>query len=129
MNTTAINGFDIDKFNQYELPVGKKESTCPLCSSERSPKNQKSKCASLDWNTGIGTCHHCNQTFQLHTFKKKKGREYSKPKANDGKLDPRIIEWFSTVRGISESTLRQAKVTTSPGWIEFNFYAYGELVK
>ena len=128
MNTTEINGFTIDKFNQYDLQVGKKESTCPLCSSERSPKNQKAKCASLDWNRGIGTCHHCNQTFQLHTFTKNKNKNYSKPKQTDGKLDSRIISWFADNRGISEQTLRQAKVTGRDGWIEFNFYAYGELV-
>ena len=77
MNTTEINGFEIDKFNQYDLPVGKKESTCPLCSHNRSPKNQKSKCASLDWERGLGTCHHCDEVFQLHTFQRKTDKEYT----------------------------------------------------
>ena len=47
MNTTEINGFEIDVFNQHDLKVGSKDSTCPLCSHNRSPKNQKQKCASL----------------------------------------------------------------------------------
>lgn len=128
MNTTEINGYKIDAFNKHDLPVGKKESTCPLCSEDRSSKNQKSKCASLDWDRGIGTCHHCNQTFQLHTFKRQNDRVYSKPKVTDGELNSKVVDWFINDRSISEDTLKQARVTSSPGWIEFNFYAYGELV-
>ena len=45
MNTTEINGFEIDTFNQYDLNVGKREGICPLCSHTRQPKNQKAKCA------------------------------------------------------------------------------------
>ena len=41
MNTTEINGFQIDKFNQYNLNVGKQEGICPLCSADRKPINQK----------------------------------------------------------------------------------------
>ena len=124
-----INGFEIDKFNQYDLPMGKKESVCPKCSKDRSAKNQKAKCASLDWDRGLGTCHHCSEVFQLHTYKKKNtNKVYSKPKSLPGDLDERVIKWFKEERGISEATLRKAKVTSSPGWIEFNFYAYGELV-
>ena len=44
-----INGFSIDKFNQYSLEVGKTQGTCPLCSHDRKPKTQKLKCASYDW--------------------------------------------------------------------------------
>ena len=124
-----INGFEIDKYNQYDLPMGKKDSICPKCSHTRSNKNQKAKCASLDWERGLGTCHHCSEVFQLHTYKRKNtNKTYSKPKQTDGRLDDRVIDWFSNTRGISEGTLRKAKVTSSPGWIEFNFYAYGELV-
>ena len=129
MNTETINGFEIDKFNQYDLPVGKKDSTCPKCSAGRSGKNVKAKCASLDWERGLGTCHHCAEVFQLHSYKRQHNKEYIKPKENDNnELDPRVAEWFSTTRGISTDTLRRAKVTTAPGWIQFNFYAYGELV-
>ena len=48
MNTTEINGFLIDEFNQYNLEVGKKEGVCPLCSANRKPINQKAKCAMYD---------------------------------------------------------------------------------
>ena len=126
MNTTEINGFEIEKFNQYDLKVGAKESTCPLCSHERKKKNDK--CASLDWERGLGTCHHCGEIFQLHTFERKRDRVYSKPTVNDNStIDPRVAEYFSG-RGISLGTLQAAGVTTRPGWIEFNYWENGELI-
>ena len=128
MSRLEINGYAIEKFNQYDLPVGKKESPCPLCSTDRSSKNKKSKCASLDWDRGLGTCHHCGDVFQLHTFQRKRGSQvYSRPKENKSTISPGVIDWFSE-RGISEETLVKAKVTTRPKWIEFNYYAYGEIV-
>lgn len=127
MQTEEINGYKIEKFNQHDLKVGAQDSPCPLCSVERSNKNKNSKCASLDWDRGIGTCHHCNNVFQIHTFKKG-NKEYSKPNSNENTtLDTRVLDYFET-RGISESTLKQAKVTSSPGWVEFNFYKFGVLI-
>jgi hypothetical protein len=66
-----INGFLIENFNQHGLDVGKSQGTCPLCSSSRKPENRKAKCASYDWERGLGTCHNCDKSFQLHTFKRK----------------------------------------------------------
>ena len=40
VETTEINGFLIDKFNQYGLEEGKKQGICPICSHTRKPKNQ-----------------------------------------------------------------------------------------
>ena len=76
-----INGFAIDKFNQHGLESGKKQGVCPLCSHDRKPKNQKLKCASYDWERGLGTCHNCNTTFQLHTYNRKGSneKEYVRP--------------------------------------------------
>lgn len=127
---TEINGFEIDQYNQYGLEEGKKDSPCPLCSPNRKPQNQKKRTLLLDWKRGLGTCQHCGEVVQLHTYKKKNSTKvYDKPKPNDNReFDPRVLEWFATSRGISEKTLRRGKVTTSPGWIEFNYHAYGELV-
>ena len=66
-----INGFEIDQYNQYGLKDGTRYSTCPLCSNGRRGSNKKAKCASLDWERGLGTCHHCGEVFQLHTYRKK----------------------------------------------------------
>ena len=60
MQEKEINGFVIDSFNQHSLDEKKKQGICPLCSSDRQPKNQKAQCASYDWERGLGTCHNCN---------------------------------------------------------------------
>ena len=69
--------FEIEKFNQYNLPQGAKSSTCPVCSEHRRKKMQK--CLMLDWDKGLGTCQHCGEVIQLHTYKSKKD-EYDAPK-------------------------------------------------
>ncbi|WP_068472173.1 DUF6371 domain-containing protein [Saccharicrinis aurantiacus] len=62
--------FEIEKYNQYNLPEGRRYSTCPLCSEHR--KKSKEKCMMLDWKTGLGTCQHCDEVIQLHTYKNKR---------------------------------------------------------
>ena len=140
MNTTEINGFQIDKFNQYNLSVGKQEGVCPLCSADRKPINQKKKCASYDWDRGLGTCHNCHEVFQLHTFKRKGGsdRIYTKPKqiANP-LLSDKVIKWFEK-RSISNNTLIKMKITEGKEFmpqtgkeentIQFNYFINNELI-
>ena len=140
MQTTEINGFVIDEFNQHKLEEGKKQGTCPLCSHTRKPKNQKAKCASYDWERGLGTCHNCNTSFQLHTYKRKGNADkvYVKPKAIEYKEpDSKVVEWFKT-RGISQETLADLKVSEGPEYmpqtgktenaIKFNYFMGGDLV-
>ena len=139
MNTTEINGFEIDAFNQYDLKVGKKGGPCPLCSHLRSNKNQKLDCASYDWERGLGTCHHCSEIFQLHTFKRKGSgdKEYFKPDFNPTNLPDKVVEWFKG-RGISASTLTSLKVGHGREWmpqvqadrnaIHFNYFIGDELI-
>ena len=139
MQTVEINGFEIDEFNQHKLEEGKKQGICPVCSHDRKPKNQKAKCASYDWERGLGTCHNCNTSFQLHTYKRKGNSEkvYVKPekvlmKAPGSKVE----DWFNT-RGISKQTLSDLKITEGPEWmpqtgktenvIKFNYFMGGEL--
>jgi len=104
MQTVEINGFLIDEFNQHKLEEGKKQGICPLCSHTRKPKNQKAKCASYDWERGLGTCHNCNTSFQLHTYKRKGAseKEYVRPidKQEDynitGDPEQKVLKWFKT---------------------------------
>jgi len=134
-----INGFLIDKFNQHGLDVGKTQGTCPLCSSTRKPENQKKKCASYDWERGIGTCHNCDTPFQLHTFKRKgkAERNYVVPvKTTVGQLGKKVVDWFKT-RGVSEQTLKQLRVGVGKEFmpqtgkeentIQFNYFVGGNL--
>lgn len=141
MQTTEINGFEIEDFNVHKLEVGRKQGICPLCSHTRKPKNKKQKCASYDWGRGLGTCHNCNSTFQLHTFKRKKSNMdiiYEKPTHEvKADLSDKVISWFKE-RGISEKTLVDMKVSEGKEWmpqtrkeentIQFNYFAGGELI-
>ena len=117
MQTTEINGFLIDSFNQYSLDQGKTQGICPLCSSSRQPKNQKLKCASYDWERGLGTCHNCNTTFQLHTYQRKGNsiKEYIRPEytPQTKNVGSKVIKWFD-IRGISKKTLEDLNVSEGP---------------
>jgi twinkle protein len=114
MQTTEINGFLIDQFNQHKLEEGKTQGVCPLCSSDREASHKKAKCASYDWERGIGTCHNCNKTFQLHTYQRKGASEkiYTRPTEQIHTSPPssKVVEWFAC-RGISEQTLKDLWVT------------------
>jgi len=141
METVEINGFLIDEFNQHGLEEGKTQGTCPLCSSSRKPENRKAKCASYDWERGLGTCHNCDSSFQLHTYKRKgeSTREYVKPEMSDNALPPssKIVEWFGK-RGISEQTLQELDVREGKEFmpqtgkvenaIQFNYYMGMDLI-
>ena len=141
VNNTEINGFLIDQFNQYDLEVGKTQGICPLCSHDRKPKNQKAKCASYDWERGLGTCHNCNKSFQLHTYQRKGAseREYVRPVIDnaDVDLDAKVVDWFAT-RSITKETLDALKVSSGPEYmpqtgktenvIKFNYFMGDQLI-
>jgi twinkle protein len=135
-----INGYTIEKFNRYGLEVGKTQGICPLCSADRKPENQKAKCASYDWERGLGTCHNCNTTFQLHTFQRRGEvtKIYTRPEPiTELSVGTKVEQWFAS-RGISKRTLNDLKVTEGFEYmpqlsreintIQFNYYIGGELV-
>ena len=141
MQTNEINGFEIDVFNAHGLEEGNKQGICPTCSPDRKPKNQKAKCASYDWERGLGTCHNCDTSFQLHTYKRKGEPEkvYVKPpKPLDiQEVSTKVEDWFKT-RGISKQTLTDLKVSEGSEWmpqtqqaenvIKFNYFMGNELL-
>jgi len=143
VNNTEINGFLIDQFNQHNLDVGKAQGICPLCSSDRKPENRKQKCASYDWERGLGTCHHCDSSFQLHSYQRKGSalKEYVRPDALDvvdpKQLGSKVYEWFQS-RGISQKTLDDLNVTEgkefmpqtgkSENTIQFNYIMGDQLI-
>ena len=140
MQETEINGFAIEDFNVHKLEEDKKQGICPVCSPDRKPKNQKAKCASYDWDRGLGTCHNCDTSFQLHTYKRKGEAEkvYIKPEQPVAiqSVGTKVEEWFKT-RGISKQTLDDLKVTEGPEWmpqtqktenvIKFNYFMGNQL--
>ena len=141
MQTTEINGFLIDKFNQHDLKEGASQGICPLCSSTRKPENRKAKCASYDWERGLGTCHNCDTSFQLHTYQRKGASErvYVRPTepANFNEVSTNVETWFGT-RGISKQTLKDLQVTEGPEFmpqtgkqentIQFNYFMGDQLI-
>jgi twinkle protein len=141
INNTEINGFLIEQFNQYDLDVGKPQGICPLCSHDRKPENKKQKCASYDWERGLGTCHNCDQTFQLHTYQRKGNADkiYVKPEPLEvvTEVSTKVEEWFQS-RGISKETLKALKVSEGLEFmpqtgkqenaIHFNYFVGGELI-
>lgn len=132
-----LNGFEIDEFNIYNLDTKQSTSTCPKCSHTRKKKTQK--CLMVDWDRGLGTCQHCGEVLQLHSYKKADAtRLYEKPKSLDyNPLSPAVVKYFSD-RGISQETLRRFKITHGKefmpqegkdmGVIMFNYFVHGELV-
>ena len=141
MSKEEINGFVIDKFNQHGLKEGATQGICPSCSHTRKPKNQKAQCASYDWERGLGTCHNCNTTFQLHTYQRKGSSErvYVRPDtpANFNEISTNVETWFGT-RGISKQTLSDLQVTEGSEFmpqtgkqentIQFNYFMGDQLI-
>ena len=141
MSTEEINGFVIDKFNQHDLEVGKTQGVCPWSSQCRKPANQKKKCSSYDWERGLGTCHNCNKTFQLHTYQRKGSSErvYVRPDTPKqfNEVSTNVETWFGT-RGISKQTLKDLQVTEGSEFmpqtgkqentIQFNYFIGDQLI-
>ena len=141
MSREEINGFVIDKFNQYDLKENATQGICPLCSHTRKPKNQKAQCASYDWERGLGTCHNCNKTFQIHTYQRKGSSErvYIRPQTPEqfNDVSTNVETWFGT-RGISKQTLRDLQVTEGSEFmpqtgkqentIQFNYFIGDQLI-
>ena len=135
-----INGFLIDTFNQHNLEVGKTQGICPLCSHTRKPENKKAKCCSYDWERGLGTCHNCNSTFQLHTYQRKgaSDKDYIRPEMTKYLcVKDKVTEWFKD-RGISQGTLDDLKVGQGPEYmpqtgkkentVQFNYIIGDQLI-
>jgi len=141
INTQEINGYLIDKFNQYDLEEGKTQGICPLCSIDRKPSNQKTKCSSYDWERGLGTCHNCNSTFQLHTYERKGSSEKEYIRPTEVNITPventRVEDWFKS-RGISKKSIQDLKISEGKEWmpqtqqaentIKFNYFMGGQLI-
>ena len=137
-----INGFLINEFNQYRLEVGKTMGICPLCSHSRKPSNRKNKCSSYDWERGLGTCHNCNSTYQLHTYERKGAseREYVRPSFSiktQQVPSSKVVEWFKS-RGITQKTLTDLNVSEGSEFmpqtgkrentIKFNYFMGNQLI-
>lgn len=124
---------------------------CPFCHDRRT--NKKDKCLSIDVKTLGYYCHYCNSKGYLKSrmseclskeqksFKPMAKQTYIRPKQKDDseikEFSEGFLEYFKG-RGISESTLKELKVTQGTsyfpqlkgkaGCIEFNYYFNDELI-
>lgn len=142
MKTLSDHGIELGSSSGTEA-----RTTCPQCSGQR--KKSRDRCLAVNTEKGTWFCHHCGWSGGI-------GREespaeyvartptptaqYRKPKPpkmdTDG-LPEKVVEWFAA-RGISETTLKAAKVGYGPVWmpqenvevnaINFPYYHDGELV-
>ena len=113
-----INGFLIDKYNQYGFKDRAKTDICPFCSADRKKKNDK--CVSLDWEKGFFNCFHCGESGQLHTFKKKEMEKvYIKPKitSKTSQYSDNLIKYVCNTRGIDLIALKALKVREQKEWM------------
>ena len=136
-----LNGFEIDVFNHFGIKDGATTWTCPVCSEHRKPINQKQKCMSVFWDTGLGQCSHCGERIQLHTYKKKtitKTYSIPLPRVQEEAYSEVLLKYSREVRGISEITLKRLKIGESERWmpkagkvipvIEFPYIVFGKVV-
>lgn len=105
--------------------IGNVKVVCPKC-RERKPPGYRDKDLSVNVATGQYNCHSGNCDFKGTVARK---TEYSRPEwKNRTELPSYVVRWFEG-RGISQKTLKAAKVTTDEkGNIEFNYFRSGELV-
>lgn len=131
-----INGFEVDEFNIYNIDTKHKVSTCPKCSHTRKKKTQK--CLMLDWERGLGTCQHCGEVVQLHTYKKATtGIQYAVPPRKEESIADPVLTYFEK-RGISNATVKDFGVTNGSEFmpqvgeevnvIKFNYFVKDVLV-
>jgi len=134
-----INGFEIDKYNQFGFKDRAKNDICPFCSADR--KKKTDKCVSLFWDTGFFTCNHCGEKGQLHTFKKKENvKHYARPVLNNTNKDfsDKFIKYIVDVRGLDFNSLKRLKIRESKEWMPqtkkeencicFDYYFKDELI-
>lgn len=131
-----INGFEVDEFNVYNIDTKHKVSTCPKCSHTRKKKTQK--CLMLDWERGLGTCQHCGEVVQLHTYKKATtGIQYAVPPRKEERIEDPVLKYFEK-RGISNATVKDFRITNGTEFmpqvseevnvIKFNYFVKDVLV-
>lgn len=118
------------------LGQGDQKLTCPRCSEQR--RNKTDPCLSLkiDDRGAAWHCHHCDWSdgFVLHDERRQIPRHDPAPRrelkplpGHPGSLSAEALAWFVGERGISEETLKIAKVGWSErrGAVVFPFHAPG----
>lgn len=124
---------------------------CPKCSADRKKKNVK--CLSVNVGAGEFKCHHCGKfgglgigwknddgtvNKPIHDFQREIKPHTPPERKHQTNLTDKQIDWFSTKRGISLSTLERNSISTEFIWMPqldgkadavcFNFFEGDEVV-
>ena len=123
----------------YRRTTGNIKLPCPLCSSTRGHPNDRS--LSLNLDTGMYKCHHCEASGILADYSKPKyipRKQYRKPTPKPiSPLSYKLIKYFNS-RHISKRVLDEYKIgegvifmpqdNKEMNTIQFNYYLDGELI-
>ena len=138
VKTFSDYGIDVHGKNEQE------ETTCPRCSADRKPQNQKKPCLSVNHAKGKWNCHHCGRSGGLVTgwsdLKQERPTkmEYQpkvlkRPSYNAPAILHETALGYLKRRGISEDVVKANKI----GWgasfgsnygIQFPYYKGGQVV-
>lgn len=110
------------------LNVGKQYVTCPQCSKDRKPENQKKPCLTVEIdNKGAKlTCHHCDWHTAFYADGRRRDGDYepaARPLPKPARQPPKqltpsdaMVRWFKEKRGISAATLQRLGIYLGKGW-------------
>jgi len=114
---------------------GQIKTQCPVCSKERSKKNDPPLSVNID--NGVAKCHHCN----IVILRNNKYKNYDTPNQDwksKSTLSEEMLKWFLG-RGIGEKTLAECRITEERFYqpslgeevnnIVFNYFEEDVLVK
>ncbi len=109
---------------------GNIKTLCPKCSHTRH-NHPEERCLSIDIDTGVFNCHHCNWTGMVD---EKKGKPYTKQQKifkiptyrNNSEISLPAISFFNS-RGISDTILARNKITAG-SVIHFPYYRDNQIV-
>lgn len=130
--STEFNAIRLDLHGKTS---GQIKTKCPFCGPTRTNKNDPSLSVNID--TGAYTCHHCGESGNMNKSRAVE-TNYAKPVwHNKTDLSDKLVKWFEK-RGISQVTLKNAKVTEQMEWMPqvesevsvmcFNYFKDGQLV-
>jgi twinkle protein len=105
---------------------GQVKTMCPKCSNGR---KKKDPCLSVDIDTGLFKCHHCDWKGSVN--------QYVRPESRAEVKTSGVITYFEK-RGITEKTMRDFKITEGVEWMPqdqkehkvicFNYFLEDDLV-
>lgn len=104
----------IAELSKYGIDVrpgsrGDVKVICPKCSHTR--RNKKDPCLSVNVDTGVWNCHHCDFHGRV-----KKMKEYNRPTVELKTLGEPVLKWFAA-RGITNQTLLRYRITDGKEWM------------